>query len=77
MKVDSIITEVISSTATKTKTNTLTVLDIVDKYYAGITHIIQNEAPGVIKIDCFGKLIFSHKWKEKMNSIKQKQDEVI
>lgn len=79
MKVDATIADVVLTTATKTKTNSQQVLDVLDKYYAGVTHIIENEVPGVIKIDFFGKLIFSHSWKEKLNKIKQEKqkDETI
>lgn len=76
MKVDSVITDVIISTATKTNVERDQVLTILDKYYAGVSHIIKNETPGVIKIDFFGKLIYSHAWKEKLSSMKkQKQDD--
>ncbi len=73
MKVDSTIAEVILHTATKTNTNKDQVLDILDKYYAGVTHIIENTDSSVIKIDFFGKLIFSNAWKRKVDSIKQEK----
>ncbi len=78
MKVDSTIADVVLITATKTKVSNDRVLDVLNKYYAGITHIIENEAPSVIKIDFFGKLIFNNAWKAKVDSIiKKKQDEAI
>jgi hypothetical protein len=75
MKVDATITDVVLTTATKTNLKSDQVLTILNKYYAGITHIIENEPPSVIKIDFFGKLIYNNAWKAKVDSIKKQKQE--
>jgi len=75
MKVDSVVTDVITKVAKNNSVQSVVVLDMLNAYYKGVRGLIEEEQSNVIKIDFFGKLIHNEAWKEKSRLHRQaKQD---
>lgn len=75
MKVDSVVTDVISNVANNNGIQSVEVLNMLDAYYAGVKDLIEKDEGNVIKIDFFGKVIHNESWKQKLRLHKKLKQE--
>jgi hypothetical protein len=75
MKIDSVVTDIITNVAKHNAVQSVAVLDMVNAYYKGVKGLIEKDESNVIKMDFFGKVIHNESWKQKTRLHRQlKQD---
>jgi len=69
MRLDNINVDILQEAANKADVEIDVAAKTVAGFYKGLAHILSNEKT-VIKIDYFGKFIYSDAWKEKKEKIR-------
>lgn len=69
MIIDETTSEIILDIAKDRDMSVAKVTNIVTAGFSTVRHIIENEVTGVIKLDFFGKFMYSHSYKKKKEEI--------
>lgn len=69
MQLDNTISRIVVKISNKNNIKPEEVVEIMSGLYKGIKHSIHTEQAGIIKVDFFGKFIFSEAWKKKKEEL--------
>lgn len=69
MQLDNIISRIVIKIGNKNNVKSNEVVDIVSGFYKGINHCINQKSAIILKIDFFGKFIYSEAYKKKKESL--------
>lgn len=69
MELDNTLSRILLKVSKKNNVSPREAADIMQGFYRGINHVIHNKEATIIKVDFFGKFIYSEAWARKKESL--------